>query len=401
MGEEAGQSPPSEAQAERESTPSEAQAERESTPGRTTSVGVPKESAEGERRVALVPKVIEKLRGRGAEIVVESGAGLEALIPDTAFTDAGATIGDPWPCDVVVKVTPPTREEIGRLGRDSMLIGFLAPLTSPETIEALRSAGVRAFAMESIPRISRAQGMDALSSQGNVSGYKAVLLAAEQSTRFFPMLTTAAGTVKPAKALVLGVGVAGLQALATAKRLGARTTGYDVRPEVADQVKSLGAQWLDLGIDAAGEGGYARELSEDERAQQQRKLEEAITGFDVVITTALVPGRTAPRLVSAKAVEGMRPGSVIVDLAGETGGNCELTEPGKIVVSHDVTIASPLNLPATMPEHASELYARNVTSLLELMLSDGVLEPDFDDEVLAKSCVTREAGENTAAKEES
>ncbi|MDN5915746.1 MAG: NAD(P) transhydrogenase subunit alpha [Pseudonocardia sp.] len=351
--------------------------------------------------MALVPKVIEKLRGRGAEIVVESGAGLEALIPDTAFTDAGATIGDPWPCDVVVKVTPPTREEIGRLGRDSMLIGFLAPLTSPETIEALRSAGVRAFAMESIPRISRAQGMDALSSQGNVSGYKAVLLAAEQSTRFFPMLTTAAGTVKPAKALVLGVGVAGLQALATAKRLGARTTGYDVRPEVADQVKSLGAQWLDLGIDAAGEGGYARELSEDERAQQQRKLEEAITGFDVVITTALVPGRTAPRLVSAKAVEGMRPGSVIVDLAGETGGNCELTEPGKIVVSHDVTIASPLNLPATMPEHASELYARNVTSLLELMLSDGVLEPDFDDEVLAKSCVTREAGENTAAKEES
>lgn len=376
-------------------------------PRRSTSVGVPKESAEGERRVALVPKVIEKLRGRGAEIVVESGAGLGALIPDDAFTEAGATIGDPWSCDVVVKVTPPTDEEIGRLAEDSTLIGFLAPLTSPETIESLRKAGVRAFAMESIPRISRAQGMDALSSQANVSGYKAVLAAAERSTRFFPMLTTAAGTVKPATALVLGVGVAGLQALATAKRLGARTTGYDVRPEVADQVKSLGAQWLDLGIDAAGEGGYARELSDDEREQQQRKLEEAITGFDVVITTALVPGRTAPRLVSANAVQGMRPGSVIVDLAGEAGGNCELTEPGEVVVRHDVTIVSPLNLPATMPEHASELYARNVTALLELMLSDGVLEPDFSDEVLAKSCVTREAdapaapAENAAAKEES
>lgn len=381
MGEEAGQSPPSEAQ----------QAGREPTSGPTTSVGVPKESAEGERRVALVPKVIEKLRGRGAQVVVESGAGLEALIPDEAYTEAGATIGDPWSCDVVVKVAPPTQEEIGRLGRDSTLIGFLAPLTSPDTVQALRAAGVQAFAMESIPRISRAQGMDALSSQANVSGYKAVLLAAQCSTRFFPMLTTAAGTVKPATALILGVGVAGLQALATAKRLGARTTGYDVRPDVADQVKSLGAQWLDLGIEAAGEGGYARELSEAERRTQQEQLELAITGFDVVITTAQVPGKEAPKLVSAKAVEGMRPGSVIVDLAGEGGGNCELTEPGETVVKHDVTIASPLNLPATMPEHASELYARNVTSLLELMLSEGELSPDWDDEVLAKSCVTRDA----------
>jgi NAD(P) transhydrogenase subunit alpha len=242
--------------------------------------------------------------------------------------------------------------------------------------------------MESIPRISRAQSMDALSSQANVSGYKAVILAAEQSTRFFPMLTTAAGTVKPATVLVLGVGVAGLQALATAKRLGARTTGYDVRPEVAEQVKSLGAQWLDLGIEAAGEGGYARALTDAERAEQQRKLSDAITKFDVVITTALVPGRPAPKLVTAAAVEGMRAGSVIVDLAGETGGNCELTEPGQIVVKHDVTIASPLNLPATMPEHASELYARNVWSLLELMVKDGAIAPDFSDEVLAKSCVT-------------
>jgi NAD(P) transhydrogenase subunit alpha len=351
---------------------------------------VPRESAAGERRVALVPKVVEKLRTRGVDVVVEAGAGIGALIPDELFTQAGATIGDPWPCDVVAKVNPPTADEIGRLSEGSTLIGFLAPLTSPETVDALAKADVQAFAMEAIPRISRAQSMDALSSQANVSGYKAVLLAAEQSTRFFPMLTTAAGTVKPATALVLGVGVAGLQALATAKRLGARTTGYDVRPEVADQVRSLGAQWLDLGIEAAGEGGYARELTVDERAEQQKRLEEAIKGFDVVITTANVPGRTAPTLVTAAAVQGMRPGSVVVDLAAESGGNCELTEPGKVVVKHDVTIAAPLNLPATMPEHASELYARNVTALLELMLDEsGAVAPNWDDEVLAKSCVTR------------
>lgn len=356
-----------------------------------TTVGVPRESGADERRVALVPKVVEKLVARGVAIVVESGAGLGALIPDDLYTAAGATIGDPWSADVVVKVAPPTSEEIGRLRSGGTLIGFLAPRTSPETVDALREAGVSAFAMEEIPRISRAQSMDALSSQGNVAGYKAVLLAAERSTRFLPMLTTAAGTVKPAQALILGVGVAGLQALATAKRLGARTTGYDVRPEVADQVRSLGAQWLDLGIEAVGEGGYARELTDEERAEQQKRLEEAITGFDIVITTANVPGRKAPTLVTAKAVEGMRPGGVVVDMAGESGGNCELTEPGETVVKHDVTIASPLNLPATMPEHASELYSRNVSSLLELMLDDdGALAPDFDDEVLAKSCVTRE-----------
>jgi NAD(P) transhydrogenase subunit alpha len=355
---------------------------------------VPRESGAGERRVALVPKVVEKLVSRGVEIVVESGAGLGALIPDEVYSEAGATVGDPWACDVVVKVAPPTAEEIGRLRSGASYIGFLAPLTSPETVEALRGAGVSGFAMEAVPRISRAQSMDALSSQANVAGYKAVLLAAERSTRFFPMLTTAAGTVKPAQALILGVGVAGLQALATAKRLGARTTGYDVRPEVADQVRSLGAQWLDLGIEAVGEGGYARELTEEERAEQQARLEEAITGFDVVITTANVPGRTAPTLVTAKAVEGMRPGSVVVDMAGESGGNCALTEPGEVVVKHDVTIASPLNLPATMPEHASELYSRNVSSLLELMLDDeGALAPDFGDEVLAKSCVTRREGD--------
>ena len=355
-----------------------------------TTVGVVAESGPDERRVALVPKAVATLVSQGVAVVVESGAGERALLPDELYAEAGATIGDAWGCDVVVKVAPPTAAEVGRLRSGQTLVGFLAPRNADNQIGALRSAGVQAFAVEAIPRISRAQAMDALSSQCNVAGYKAVVLAASESTRFFPMLTTAAGTVKPATVLVLGVGVAGLQALATAKRLGARTTGYDVRPEVSDQVRSVGAQWLDLGIDAAGEGGYARELTDEERAQQQKKLEEAIGNFDVVITTALVPGRPAPRLVTAAAVQGMKPGSVVVDLAGETGGNCELTEPGQTVVKHGVTIASPLNLPATMPEHASELYSKNITSLLELLIKDGALAPDFDDEVIAASCVTRE-----------
>ncbi len=359
------------------------------TTARTT-VGVVAESGPDERRVALVPKAVAALVNQGLAVVVESGAGERALLPDDLYTAAGAGIGDAWSADVVVKVAPPSAAEVSRLRSGQTLIGFLAPRNADNQIAALKSAGVQAFAVEAIPRISRAQAMDALSSQANVAGYKAVLLAASESTRFFPMLTTAAGTVKPASLLVLGVGVAGLQALATAKRLGAKTTGYDVRPEVADQVRSVGAQWLNVGIDAAGEGGYARELTEEERAQQQKKLEEAIAGFDVVITTALVPGRPAPRLVTAAAVQGMKPGSVVVDLAGETGGNCELTEPGQTVVRHGVTIASPLNLPATMPEHASELYSKNLTSLLELMISDGALAPDFDDEVISASCVTRE-----------
>lgn len=358
-------------------------------------MGVVRETNDGERRVALVPKVVEKLTGMGVDVIVESGAGLGALIPDDAYTQAGAKIGEPWSAQVIAKVATPSKDELARMGAGQTLIGFLNPRGDAEGIAALKQAGVQAFAVEAIPRISRAQAMDALSSQGNVSGYKAVLLAASESTRFFPMLTTAAGTVKPATALILGVGVAGLQALATAKRLGARPTGYDVRPEVADQVRSVGAQWLDLGIDAAGEGGYARELTDAEREQQQQALEDAIKGFDVVITTALVPGRPAPRLVTAGAVQGMKPGSVIVDLAGETGGNCELTEPGQTVVKHGVTICSPLNLPATMPEHASELYSRNVLELLQLMLDDNAqLAPDFDDEIIAGACVTREKEAN-------
>ena len=358
-------------------------------------IGVPKESAAGEHRVALVPEVVGKLKAKDLDVSVQSGAGADALIPDDAFGEAGARIAadasEVWESDVVVVIAPPEPEQIRALGSGSILVGFLAPLSSPITTRALADAGDTAFAMEAIPRISRAQSMDALSSQSNVAGYKAALLGAEHMGRFYPMLMTAAGTIPPAKVLVLGVGVAGLQALATAKRLGARTTGYDVRPEVAEQVQSLGAQWLDLGVEAAGEGGYARELTDEERARQQQALTDAIKGFDVVITTALVPGRPAPELVTAEAVEGMKPGSVIVDLAGETGGNCALTEPGQTIVRHDVKILAPLNLPATMAEHASQLFARNVLALLELFVGeDGGLHLDFDDEVVAGACIVRE-----------
>jgi NAD(P) transhydrogenase subunit alpha len=370
-------------------------------------LGVPEESAAGETRVALVPEVIKRLTAKGLEVRVAPGAGARALIPDAAFAEAGAELSDDvWGADVVLKVAPPTVDEIGRLGDGTVLVGFLNPLGSPDTARALADARVTAFAVEAIPRISRAQSMDALSSQSNVAGLKSVILAAEELPRFFPMLMTAAGTIPPAKVLVLGAGVAGLQALATARRLGAKTTGYDVRPEVAEQVRSLGAAFLDLGISAAGEGGYARELTTEERAQQQQALTDAIKGFDVVITTALVPGRPAPKLVTAEAVEGMAPGSVIVDLAGETGGNCELTEPGQTVVKHDVTIASPLNLPASMPQHASMLYARNLQSFLELVVGDeGQLQLNFDDEIVAGACITRDgeivhAGAKAAAERE-
>jgi NAD(P) transhydrogenase subunit alpha len=358
-------------------------------------IGVPKETAAGEHRVALVPEVVHKLKAKGLDVLVQDGAGADALLPDDAFVAAGARMtGDAaeiWSSDVVVTIAPPDAQTIRGLGEGSILIGFLAPLTSPVTTRALADAKATAFAMEAIPRISRAQSMDALSSQSNIAGYKAALLGAEQMGRFYPMLMTAAGTIPPAKVLVLGVGVAGLQALATAKRLGARTTGYDVRPEVAEQVQSLGAQWLDLGLEASGEGGYARELTEEERAAQQQALTDAIKGFDVVITTALVPGRPAPKLVTAEAVEGMKPGSVIVDLAGEAGGNCELTEPGETVVRHDVKIVSPLNLPASMAEHSSQLFARNVLALLDLFVGEeGALRLDFDDEIVAGACIVRE-----------
>jgi H+-translocating NAD(P) transhydrogenase subunit alpha len=359
-------------------------------------LGVPNQSAQGERRVALVPETAKKLSARGVETVVEAGAGELAHFLDSAYTDAGATIGsaqDAWGADVVALVRTPTNDEIGQLGNGSVLIGFLGPLTSADTTRALADRGVTAFAMEAIPRISRAQSMDALSSQASIGGYRAVLLAALEMGRFFPMLTTAAGTIKPASVLILGAGVAGLQAIATARRLGAVVTSFDVRDVVREQVESLGARFLELDLeaDAEGEGGYAKELAEDAAKRQQEAMAEAIGRFDVVITTALVPGRRAPLLVTAAAVENMKPGSVIVDMAGESGGNCELSEPGETVVKHDVTIAAPLNLPGDMPDHASQLYSRNVSALLELMVDDeGALKLDFEDAVIAGACITRD-----------
>ncbi|MEA2425116.1 MAG: H+-translocating transhydrogenase subunit alpha [Thermoleophilaceae bacterium] len=353
-------------------------------------LGVPKESAQGERRVAMVPEVVGRLAKAGVDVVVEAGAGDGARIPDDAFTEAGATIGNPWEADLVVKVQAPSQDEIGRLRQGSVYIGFLSPLTNPELAEALGRQGVTAFAMESIPRISRAQSMDALSSQANVGGYKAVLIAANDFGRYFPMLMTAAGTVKPAKVLVLGAGVAGLQAIATAKRLGAAVQGFDVRAAVKEQIESLGAKFvkLDVDFDAETEGGYARQLTDEEQEQQRAALADVIAKVDIVITTAQVPGKRAPLLVTEDAIKRMEPGSVIVDMAGDSGGNTALTKAGETVVEHGVTIVSPLNLPASMPESASMLYARNVQALVELMVDDqGNLSLDWADEVIAKACV--------------
>jgi H+-translocating NAD(P) transhydrogenase subunit alpha len=351
-------------------------------------IGIPRETTEGERRVALVPETVGKLAPAGFELVVEGGAGTAASFPDDAYTNAGATVGDPWDADAVVKVRKPSAEELGRLRDGQLLIGFLEPLSDPAGIEALASRGVTAFALESVPRITRAQTMDALSSQATVGGYKGALLAAEQLPRFFPMLMTAAGTVPPAKVLVIGAGVAGLQAIATARRLGAVTTGFDVRPVVREQIESLGANWLDLGVTGAeAEGGYARELTPEEMEAQQRALEGRISEFDAVITTAAVPGRPAPKIIPASAVEAMRPGSVIVDLAAETGGNCELTEPGAIVERADVTLVGLTNLPSTMPYHASMLYSRNVQALLLHLAPEGELALDWSDEITSGACV--------------
>lgn len=354
-------------------------------------VGVPKETAQGERRVALVPDVVSRLAGSGFELLVEPGAGEAAAYSDTAYAEAGASLTSAvWEADAVVKVQKPSAEEVARLHEGQVLIGFLQPLTDAEGIKRLAERGVLAFAMESIPRITRAQPMDALSSQATVAGYKAVLLAAERLPKFFPMLTTAAGTVAPAKVLVLGAGVAGLQAIATSRRLGAVVFGFDVRPVVKEQVESLGATFLDLGV--YGEetaGGYAAELTPEQQAQQQAELEKRLPDFDVVITTALVPGRPAPKLIPASAVQAMRPGSVIVDLAAEAGGNCELTKPGEETVEHGVSIVGFLNLPSTMPAHASQLYARNVAALLTHLAPEGELKLDWEDEITAATCVTR------------
>jgi NAD(P) transhydrogenase subunit alpha len=351
-------------------------------------VGVPKETAADERRVALVPELAAKLDG--IEVVVEQGAGGAASFMDDAYTEAGAAIGDPWAADLVAKVRKPSADEVGKLRDGQVLIGFLQPLTDQEGLERLASRGVTAFAMESIPRITRAQSMDALSSQATVSGYKAVILAADRLPRFLPMLVTAAGTVVPAKVLVIGAGVAGLQAIATARRLGAVVSGFDVRPVVKEQVESLGATFLELGV--VGEetvGGYARELSEEEQRRQQEELEARIGDFDVVVTTALIPGRPAPKLIPQSAIESMRPGSVIVDLAAEAGGNADLTKADEEVTHNGVTILGPTNLPSSMPYHASQLYARNVTALVNHLAPDGELQLDFEDEITAGACVTR------------
>jgi NAD(P) transhydrogenase subunit alpha len=355
-------------------------------------IAVPKETAQGERRVALVPEIVQKFTAAEIGVVVEPRAGEGASFGDETFREAGAELGDPWSAEIVAKVRKPSDDEVDRLRKGQVLIGFLEPLTDRERIERLAARGVIGFALESIPRITRAQPMDALSSQATVAGYKAVLLASERLPRFFPMLMTAAGTVPPAKVLVLGAGVAGLQAIATARRLGAVVSGFDVRPVVREQVESLGASFLDLGVVGEEmEGGYARELTDEEQQRQQEELERRIPEFDVVITTALIPGRPAPKLIPASAVAAMRPGSVIVDLAAEAGGNAELTEPGEEVVREGVTLVGLTNLPSTVPVHASQFYSRNVQALINHLAPDGELALDWDDEITAGACVTRKA----------
>ena len=357
-------------------------------------VAIPRETAPGERRVALVPDTVSKLVEAGFEIRVERQAGLAAGFPDDDYTTARAEIVDAGQlfegAAAYVCVAKPDADRIAVMERDLVVIGFLEPLADAERIQQLRERGVLAFAMESIPRITRAQSMDALSSQATVAGYKAVLLAADRVPKLFPMLMTAAGTIAPVRALVIGAGVAGLQAIATARRLGAVVSAFDVRPAVKEQVQSLGASFLELGVRVEEtEGGYARELTKEQQAEQQRALEEKIPDFDVVITTAAVPGRPAPKLVPASAVERMRPGSVIVDLAAVTGGNCELTKPGEVLEHDGVVVDGTTNLPSLMAFHASQLYSRNVAALLQHLAPEGELVLDWEDEITAGACVTR------------
>jgi len=362
-------------------------------------VGVAKETAPGERRVALVPEVLGKLTAAGLDVLVERGAGAGAAIPDEAYAEAGATVVSTvdlyGQSDVVLRVQKPSESEVSVLHTGQTVVGLLQPLLDPPLMQSLAKAGVTAISLDAIPRtLSRAQTMDALSSQANVGGYKAVLIAANAYPRYFPLLTTAAGTAKPANVLILGIGVAGLQAIGTAKRLGAVVHAYDVRPETREQAESLGAKFVKLKtqIDATGAGGYARELTAEERAAQQAELNEAIGGMDVVITTAQVPGRKPPVLVTAAAVEKMKPGSIIVDMAASAlGGNCELSKVGETVdTPNGVTIIAPENLPASMPAGASAFYARNISALLLGMVKDGSLNLDFEDEVTKATVITRD-----------
>jgi NAD(P) transhydrogenase subunit alpha len=367
-------------------------------------VGVARETAAGERRVALVPEALGKLTAAGLEVLVEAGAGDGAMIPDQAFSDAGAAVVATdtlyAQSDVILRVQKPAGPEVSRLRSGQVVIGLLAPLLDPALMQTLADAGVTAISLDAIPRtLSRAQTMDALSSQANVGGYKAVLIAANTYGRYFPLLTTAAGTAKPAYLLVLGIGVAGLQAIGTARRLGAVVSAYDVRPETAEQAESLGAKFVKLktAIDATGSGGYARALTPEEQAAQQAELNGVIGGQDVVITTAQVPGRKPPVLVTAAAVANMKPGSVIVDMAASAlGGNCELSEAGTTVVTDNgVTIVAPENLPASMPASSSQFYARNISALLLNMVKDGALALDFEEDV-TRATVIAHGGRVTA-----
>ena len=360
-------------------------------------IGVPKETAEGESRVALVPDVVRSLKksNEKVDVLIESGAGEAAGHPDAHYADAGAEIAAPdaiWAADVVLRVGVPGEDEVGRLRAGQTYISHLNPWVDAVTNKALAAAGVTAFAMEAIPRTTRAQAMDALSSQAAAAGYAAMLIAARESGRFFGMMTTAAGTVPPAKVLVLGAGVAGLQAVATAKRLGAIVTGFDIRRTAWEQIASLGGRPLELDFipDAEGEGGYARPLTEEENAQVRDALAENAKKQDIIVTTAAIPGRAAPILITADAVRGMQPGSVIVDLAAETGGNCELTRPGETVVENGVKVLGPRNLPSLMPVPASQLYAKNLENLLGLMITEeGGLNVDLEDDILAAALIAK------------
>jgi len=360
-------------------------------------VGVARETAAGERRVALVPEALGKLTAAGLEMLVETGAGDGSAIPDTVYTDAGASIVSTAElnasADVILRVHMPSEAEVARLRPGQVVIGLLTPLIHPQVASALAERGVTAISLDALPRtLSRAQSMDALSSQANVGGYKAVLIAANAYGRYFPLLTTAAGTAKPANVLILGIGVAGLQAIGTARRLGAVVKAYDVRPETKEQAESLGATFIVLRSvgDASGEGGYARQLTPEEQAAQQAELNDHIAAMDVIITTAQVPGRRPPLLVTATAIGGMKPGSVIVDMAAsELGGNVELSKVGETVVSDNgVTIIAPENLPATMPAGASAFYARNISTLLLHFVKDGAMTYDFDEEITAATVIT-------------
>jgi NAD(P) transhydrogenase subunit alpha len=367
-------------------------------------IGVVKETLPGERRVALVPEAARGLVKASLQVAVETGAGAAAFFSDAAYIDAGANLTDAataLAADAVLKVQPPSIDEVARLKSGAVSISFLQPSTNADVIRALAKQQVTAFSLDLVPRISRAQSMDALSSQANVGGYKAVLLAANHLPKFFPLLMTAAGTVAPARVLVMGAGVAGLQAIATARRLGAVVEAYDVRPAVKDEVHSLGATFLELPLEAQeGAGGYAREQSEDFLHRQRELIGDRVAASDVVITTAAIPGRKAPILVTADMVRRMRIGSVIIDLAAETGGNCELTKPGEVIEVGGVTIDGTRNLPSTMPVHASQLYSKNVSTLLLLLVKGGALSLDFNDEIVKGACVTH-GGEivNPRAKE--